>query len=222
MESIETESESIEPNLSQIKKLSQEGTQRIRKRQKLIKIADKSKDGWRVVAEYESDELASGSEDEKRLKKAREAASRKKRQKEQLSSDLGKKPRIALGADNQLFRGKIKSLLFTLYVYMCFGSACASYRPRPGPVAHGTCTHAVLRNPSIALLQARFAQKGLKTLECTSDGSCFFSSVAHQLYNDHPSYHMNVHAAGVEYVRNNRQKFIGPITEQLWVCCDMV
>ena len=70
----------------------------------------------------------------------------------------------------------------------------------------------------MALLQARFAQKGLKTLECTSDGSCFFSSVAHQLYN-YPSYHMNVHAAGVEYVRNNRQKFIGPITEQLWVCC---
>ncbi|XP_073244415.1 uncharacterized protein [Porites lutea] len=105
-ESIETESESIEPNLSQIKKLSQEGRQRIRKRQKLIKIADKSRDGWQVVAEYESDELASGSEDEKRLKKAREAASRKRRQKEQLSSDRGKKPRIALGADNQLFRGR--------------------------------------------------------------------------------------------------------------------
>ena len=50
-ESIETESESIEPNLSQIKKLSQEGRQRIRKRQKLIKIADKSRDGWQVVAE---------------------------------------------------------------------------------------------------------------------------------------------------------------------------
>ena len=126
-ESIETESESIEPNLSQIKKLSQEGRQRIRKRQKLIKIADKSRDGWQVVAEYESDELASGSEDEKRLKKAREAASRKRRQKEQLSSDRGKKPRIALGADNQLFRGKKKSLLFTLYIHMCFGSACASY-----------------------------------------------------------------------------------------------
>ena len=126
-ESIEIESESIEPNLSQIKKLSQEGRQRIRKRQKLIKIADKSRDGWQVVAEYESDELASGSEDEKRLKKAREAASRKRRQKEQLSSDRGKKPRIALGADNQLFRGKKKSLLFTLYIHMCFGSACASY-----------------------------------------------------------------------------------------------
>ena len=77
--------------------------------------------------------------------------------------------------------------------------------PWPGPVA----AHTILRNPSIALLQARLAEKGLKALECTSDGSCFFSSVAHQLYND-PSYHMNVHAAGVESIRNNRQKFIGP------------
>ena len=92
--------ESIEPNLSQIKKLSQEGRQRIRKRQKLIKIADKSRDGWQIVLEYESDEPASGSEDEKRQ---REAASRKRRQKERLFSDLGKKSRIALGADNQLF-----------------------------------------------------------------------------------------------------------------------
>ena len=87
-----------------------------------------------------------------------------------------------------------------------------------GPVAHGTSTHIVLRSPSMALLQAQLAQKRLKVLECTSDGSCFFSSVAHQLYND-PSYHMNVHAAGVEYIRHNRQRFIGPITEQLWVCC---
>ena len=59
------------------------------------------------------------------LKKAREAASRKRRQKEQLSSDRGKKPRIALGADNQLFRGKKKSFVFALYIHMCFGSACA-------------------------------------------------------------------------------------------------
>ena len=51
----------------------------------------------------------------------------------------------------------------------------------PGPVAHGTSTHTVLRSHSIALLQARLAQKGLKTLECTSDGSFFFS-VAHQLH----------------------------------------
>ena len=71
------------------------------------------------MAEYESDELASSSEDKKRLKKAREAVSRKRRQKEQLSSDRGKKPRIALGADNQPFRRKKKRLLFSLYIHMC-------------------------------------------------------------------------------------------------------
>ena len=76
-----------------------------------------------------------------------------------------------------------------------------------GPVSHGTSPHIVLRNPSMALLQA---------LECTSDGSCFFSSVAHLLYND-PSCHMNVHAAQVECTRNNHQRFIAPIAEQLWV-----
>ena len=88
----------------------------------------------------------------------------------------------------------------------------------PGPVGHGTSTHTVLRNPSMALLQARLAQKGLKALECTSDGSCSFSSVAYQLYND-SSYNMNVHAVGVDYIRNNHQRFLGPITEQSWVCC---
>ena len=76
------ESESIEPHFFANQELSQEGKQRIRKQQKLIKIADKSRNGWQVVAKYESDELVSGSEDEKRLKKAREAASRKRRQKE--------------------------------------------------------------------------------------------------------------------------------------------
>ena len=73
----------------------------------MIKIADKSKDGWQAVAEYESDELASGSEDGKRLKKAREVAGRKRRQKEQAANDLGKKQRITGTTDNQLFRGKI-------------------------------------------------------------------------------------------------------------------
>ena len=114
IESIETESERGGPNLPLIKEYSQEARELIRKRQKLIKIADKSKDGWQVVAEYESDELASDSEDEKRLKKARETASRKRRQKDQLTSERGKKARAAVGADNQLFHGKKNCLKFTL------------------------------------------------------------------------------------------------------------
>ena len=91
----------------------------IQKVRKLIKIADKSRDGWQVLAEYESDELVSASEDEKRLMKAREAAIRKRRRKEQLSSDRGKQTRIALGADNQLFRGKKKEPpLYFVYSYV--------------------------------------------------------------------------------------------------------
>ena len=39
-----------------------EGKQLIKKRQKLIKIANISKEGWLVVQEYESDDLASDSE----------------------------------------------------------------------------------------------------------------------------------------------------------------
>ena len=58
---------------NQVDDLVDEGKELIHKRQKLIRIADKSADGWKVVDEYVSDELASGSENKKRLKKAKEA-----------------------------------------------------------------------------------------------------------------------------------------------------
>ena len=48
-------------SLADIHKLVAEGKQIIKKCQKLIKIADKNKDGWLVVQEYESDDLASDS-----------------------------------------------------------------------------------------------------------------------------------------------------------------
>ena len=40
----------------------------------MIKIADRIKDGWKLVEECESDKIASDLEDEKRLKRAKEAA----------------------------------------------------------------------------------------------------------------------------------------------------
>lgn len=51
-----------------IHKLVAEGKLIIKKRQKLIKIADKNKDGWLLVKEYENDDLASGSEREKKIR----------------------------------------------------------------------------------------------------------------------------------------------------------
>ena len=46
---------------NQVDDLVDEGKELIRQRQKLIRIADKSADGWKLVDEYVSDELASGS-----------------------------------------------------------------------------------------------------------------------------------------------------------------
>lgn len=115
LESIESETQQSQPSNDRIRSLAQDARELLRKRQKLIKIADKSRDGWQVVAEYESDELASGSDDEKRLKKARETASRKRRQKDQANNERGKKARFSGGGDNQLFRGKT----FNDFVLLC-------------------------------------------------------------------------------------------------------
>ena len=88
-----------------------------------------------LVEEYMSDELASGSEDEKRLKRAKEAASRKKRHTAQACRDSEKRLKSVLAPnDQQLFRGKnfdLCSLLSSHWV-LCFfltdGSACEAYQ----------------------------------------------------------------------------------------------
>ena len=51
----------------------------IKRRNKLIGIADKSEAGWAAVGEYISDEVASGSEDEKKIRAAEQRAFRKKK-----------------------------------------------------------------------------------------------------------------------------------------------
>ena len=51
----------------------------LQKRNKLIKIAEKSQTGWNTVPEYLSDDLTSDSEDDKTLKAAEACAFRKQK-----------------------------------------------------------------------------------------------------------------------------------------------
>ena len=101
---------------AQVHSLSQEEQQIIQKRQKIIKIADRSKDRWLVVQEYESDDVVSNSEDENRLRKAKNVADKKRKDSDK--SNPGPSTRIKSDGDNQLFRGNI----FPFSVLFCYFS----------------------------------------------------------------------------------------------------
>ena len=62
---------------SKAKTAIEEGAALVTKRIKVIKIADKSQYSWATVQEYLSDELASNSEDEKRLFRSEKRAKKK-------------------------------------------------------------------------------------------------------------------------------------------------
>ena len=101
MNSILTQIEGSVENPSKVLKFVAEGEQVIKERQKLIKVADKNREDCLVVQEYESDDLASDSEDEKKLRKAKSAVGRKRKEIKSISGNAIKK--FKSGSDSQLF-----------------------------------------------------------------------------------------------------------------------
>ena len=87
-----------------IQKLVAEAKLIIKNRQKMIKTADKNRDGWFVVQEYETDDHASDCEDEKKIRKAKAAAEKKRNEAKSNSGNTSKK--VKPSSDFQLFRGK--------------------------------------------------------------------------------------------------------------------
>ncbi|XP_072166153.1 uncharacterized protein [Diadema setosum] len=87
-----------------------EGIADIRKRKKLFRLADKSDAGWSAVDEYLSDDLASDSEDEKRIRQAQARAARKRKSSRNIPAAKGKPPksdgyRTASPSSGHFFRG---------------------------------------------------------------------------------------------------------------------
>ena len=101
LNSILTRIEGSVENPSKVLKYVAEGEQVIKERQKLIKVADKNREGCLVVQEYESDDLASDSEDEKKLRKAKSAVERKRKEIKSISGNVLKK--FKSGSYSQLF-----------------------------------------------------------------------------------------------------------------------
>ena len=142
---------STPPAVEKAVTLLQEGEKLISLRQKNILIADRSEHGWATVAEYEEDELADNSDDEKRLFRAEVRAGRKLKQKG------AKEARKKGGPPRKPFRGSWSS---------------SSPAPLSGEHAHSSSAAAVL-TPGAQLLVPPFWGQGsrLPTVPVTSLGT---------------------------------------------------
>ena len=83
----------------------------------------------------------------------------------------------------------------------------------PGPIPNNSNE---VRLPSQILLEQRLESFQLRQLDVGGAGDCFFRAVSHQLYGD-PSHHLDIRTAGIAYMRENPERFIGSNTGYSWL-----
>jgi len=66
------------------------------------------------------------------------------------------------------------------------------------------------------LLDYRLLRHQLRPLDVGGGGDCFFKSVSHLLYGD-SSHHSEIRTAGIQYLRENPERFIESNTSTSWI-----
>ena len=66
------------------------------------------------------------------------------------------------------------------------------------------------------LMQSRLGALCLQSIDVGGAGDCFFRSVSHQLYGN-SNHHMHIRTAGVQFMRDNPERFIESNTENSWL-----
>lgn len=110
----------LESPLKKAKETLREGLCLLEDRQKKIRLADRSDCGWDLVREYEADELADDSDDEKKIRKAEKAAEQRLAGKKKLAENKKKRFR-----SREQYRPAGASMPY---------EPRAPYRPWSGPV----------------------------------------------------------------------------------------
>ena len=87
---------------------------------------------------------------------------------------------------------------------------------RPGFYAKSQLNNVVdLSFSSENLMQSRLGEHGLQSIDVGGAGDCFFRSVSHQLYGS-SNHHVGI-CTGVQFMRDNPEKFIESNTENSWL-----
>jgi len=100
----------------------------------------------------------------------------------------------------------------------------------PGPTQYDTDHHEVIIRPfmkkhsstmqltspvsSENLMQSRLGELGLQSIDV--GGVCFFRSVSHHLCGS-SNHHLGIRTAGVQFMRDNPERFIESNTENSWL-----